>query len=141
MNHQLNLLKTEEGKENNKIEHKRMRSRIRSQRARDRKKVYIETLEKKVTDLEIENFRLQNLLAMYRSQELNRTTDESKNLMKELQDYKNDFLSEFIDSESGKYNEKVPISAKESFNQINYPIYARHKKFLEHNFEMIYSHF
>lgn len=43
-------------------EEKLMKERVRAQRTRKRKKDYIESLEQRITDLEKENFRLQNLL-------------------------------------------------------------------------------
>jgi len=55
-----------------------MRSRIRSKKARDRKKNYLKELEIKVKMLETENFRLQNLLIMTQKEKLNITSNESK---------------------------------------------------------------
>lgn len=49
------------------LEEKRMKGRIRSRNTRARKKNYIESLEKKVKQLEEENFKLQNVILSYRS--------------------------------------------------------------------------
>ena len=70
------------------IEDKRMKSRIRSKKARIRKKIYIQELEDKVKYLEKENYRLQNLLVMYRREELNKTSDETKNIMENIKEYR-----------------------------------------------------
>mmetsp|Transcript_5305 Transcript_5305/g.4489 ORF Transcript_5305/g.4489 Transcript_5305/m.4489 type:complete len:146 (+) Transcript_5305:26-463(+) len=84
----------------NKIEQKRMKSRVRSKKARERKKYYIQELEHKIKMLEEENCRLQNHILTNRSQELNNTSDESKNLLDELKANKYDLLETFVDSES-----------------------------------------
>lgn len=45
-----------------KLEIKRMKSKIRSKKSRDRKKLYLEQLENRIKELEKENYRLNKLL-------------------------------------------------------------------------------
>mmetsp|Transcript_16018 Transcript_16018/g.13999 ORF Transcript_16018/g.13999 Transcript_16018/m.13999 type:complete len:98 (+) Transcript_16018:200-493(+) len=93
-----------------------MNSKIRSKKARDRKKFYIEELEHQVHLLQQENSRLQKLLAIKQNEKLSNTSSESKNLLQKVIDFKQDLFSIFLDSE-GKYNENSKISKKEHFVQ------------------------
>lgn len=57
---------------NKKLENKREKGKIRSKRARDRKKNYIEELELKVKELEMENLRLNRIIDQYKIQGWNK---------------------------------------------------------------------
>mmetsp|Transcript_16418 Transcript_16418/g.14337 ORF Transcript_16418/g.14337 Transcript_16418/m.14337 type:complete len:91 (+) Transcript_16418:326-598(+) len=63
------------------------------------------------------------------------------NLMQEVTFWKKDLIKTFVDSESGKYNENKSISNKEYYLNKGGIIFEKHKKFLEHSFEMIFSNF
>ena len=69
-----------------KIEQKRKKGRIRSKETRERRKAYVQKLEEKAKKLESENFRLQNLLVNYRNENILKVDDESRSLIRTMED-------------------------------------------------------
>jgi len=134
----------------NKIDSKRMKSRIRSRKARERKKIYIDELETKIRTLEAENSRLQNLLIQYKKEESLNTNEESQSLIEEIRAYKDEILRILTNSQNEKStqdsfvtksDEKPDILGKEFFSKANRDIFDKHSKLLEHSFDVIFENY
>ena len=81
-----------------KVEEKRLKGRIRSKETRKRRKEYIVQLEEKVKKLESENFRLQNLLMNYRTENFERIDDGQKSIMDKIQEHRNSLAQTVMDN-------------------------------------------
>jgi len=84
-----------------------MNCKMRTRKSRDRKKIYIEELEEKVKNLEKENFRLHHLLLIYRKESWNSVSEESTNLLGEIEQHRKKLEETFVDPKTGQYNERA----------------------------------
>ncbi|CAI2376069.1 unnamed protein product [Moneuplotes crassus] len=124
----------------NKIEQKRVNCKDRTRKSRDRKKMYIEDLENKVKTLEKENFRLHHLLLYYRKESMRHVDEEPVHLVEDIDKYRQEVESTFIDNETGGYNERARVKCSEHFSRTSKRIMESHKKVMNLGFDLIIDH-
>ncbi|CAI2370884.1 unnamed protein product [Moneuplotes crassus] len=119
------------------IEEKRRRGKIRSKRSRDKKKLYYQDLENRIKELQKENFRLQNLVANYRSEKLEYYGKEVKSFVKDSRDIKLKMFKNFVDPETMEMKKKADFVLKDKFNELSKVQLEKHKKFMDEVFKLI----
>mmetsp|Transcript_4818 Transcript_4818/g.4068 ORF Transcript_4818/g.4068 Transcript_4818/m.4068 type:complete len:129 (+) Transcript_4818:170-556(+) len=103
--------------------------------------MYITELESRIKEIQKENFRLQSLLCMYRKDQWSNLSAESKTLVEGISVDKSEIFTAFMDYKSGKYNENTEYTMKEHFAAHNPKIMKKHKKFLDHIFDLVLENF
>ncbi|CAI2370792.1 unnamed protein product [Moneuplotes crassus] len=121
----------------NKLEERRKRDRIRKQISRGRHKAYVEQLENKIKELEKENFRLQNLLVNYRSQDIDKVDNEAKSYIQDCKEERREIIKPFINTETADLSKETNEDLSILFNRRLNKMMNKHKKFLDRSFEMI----
>ncbi|CAI2371385.1 unnamed protein product [Moneuplotes crassus] len=119
------------------IEEKRKKGKIRSKRSRDKKKLYYQDLENRIKELQKENFRLQNLVANYRSEKLEYYGKEVKSFVKDSRDIKLKIFKNFMDPETMEMKKKADFVLKDKFNELSKVQLEKHKKFMDEVFKLI----
>ena len=68
-----------------KMESKRLKSKLRSKKSRERKKMYVTELENRIKDLEKENFRLRNQIEAFRKQSFKDFNQETGEILEKVE--------------------------------------------------------
>ncbi|CAI2372171.1 unnamed protein product [Moneuplotes crassus] len=109
---------------------KRMNSRMRSRKARQRKKKYLKELELRVKYLEKENIRLQNLVNLKKLEEAKDMSLDSRAFTCDFEQQVREVWSNIIDLDTlDKRDENPPIS--EMYDDSFMKILEKHKVFID----------
>ncbi|CAI2373965.1 unnamed protein product [Moneuplotes crassus] len=122
------------------IEERRRRGKIRSKRSRDKKKLYLQGLEEKIKELQKENFRLQNLVANYRSEKLEYYGEEIKTFEKDSRKQKLETFKNFIDPETLEFKKITKETLGDIFAKNCKFQMDRHKNFMDGIFKILVNH-
>ena len=78
---------------------------------------------------------------MYRKEQWSNLSSQSKTYVEGICSDKSEIFTAFMEFGSGKYNEKTKVDMKKHFEQHSPKIMKKHRKFLDHAFDLIMENF